>query len=156
MEVGKKPSLLKTLLKHSKDGLMHDGNNASIVLDDARETPWTPKSLGRAKTAIVYKQTLNDTLLVLERNIFFLTGWVPYFVSLQEDHVLMFTSRERWEQGLKPDRIIELHHMMLLGDMKVDAVDGRTSQHNTEGSSRLFRRKLLETDELDEGFAVAE
>ncbi|KAG7400743.1 hypothetical protein PHYBOEH_004549 [Phytophthora boehmeriae] len=148
------PSLLKTLLAkgQSKDVLTHDGNNASIILDEkeGRETPWTPKSLGRAKTAIIYKQTLNDTLLVLERNIFFFTGWVPYFVSLQEDHILMFTSRERWEQGLKPDRIIELHHTMCLGDMKVDAVDGHTSQHNDEGSTRLFRRKILETDELDE------
>lgn len=37
--------------------LAHDGNNASIVLDEqlAAETPWTPKSLGRAKTAIIYK-----------------------------------------------------------------------------------------------------
>ncbi|RLN57425.1 hypothetical protein BBJ29_004054 [Phytophthora kernoviae] len=103
------PSLLKTLLAKGqpKDTLTHDGNNASIILDEkeGRETPWTPKSLGRAKTAIIYKQTLNDTLLVLERNIFFFAGWVPYFVSLQEDHILMFTSRERWEQGLKPDKV---------------------------------------------------
>lgn len=37
--------------------LTHDGNNASIVLDEqlSVETPWTPKSLGRAKTAIIYK-----------------------------------------------------------------------------------------------------
>lgn len=37
--------------------LTHDGNNASIVLDEqlSIETPWTPKSLGRAKTAIIYK-----------------------------------------------------------------------------------------------------
>uniref|UniRef100_H3HCN9 PH domain-containing protein n=1 Tax=Phytophthora ramorum TaxID=164328 RepID=H3HCN9_PHYRM len=151
------PSLLKTVLakgQSAKDALTHDGNNASIILDDkaSRETPWTPKSLGRAKTAIIYKQTLNDTLLVLERNIFFISGWVPYFVSLQEDSILMFTSRERWEQGLKPDKVmvIELHHMMLLGDMKVDVVEGYTSLHDTDGSLRLFRRKLLETDELDE------
>ncbi|KAE9355293.1 hypothetical protein PF008_g4135 [Phytophthora fragariae] len=149
------PSLLKTLLakgQSAKDALTHDGNNASIILDDktSRETPWTPKSLGRAKTAIIYKQTLNDTLLVLERNIFFISGWVPYFVSLQEDSILVFTSRERWEQGLKPDKIIELHHMMLLGDMKVDVVDGYSSLHDESGNLRLFRRKLLETDELDE------
>lgn len=39
--------------------LVHNGANASIVVDDTmlRETPWTPKSLGRAKTAIVYKVT---------------------------------------------------------------------------------------------------
>lgn len=54
------PSLLKTLLakgQSAKDALTHDGNNASIILDDktSRETPWTPKSLGRAKTAIIYK-----------------------------------------------------------------------------------------------------
>ncbi|GMF25916.1 unnamed protein product [Phytophthora fragariaefolia] len=54
------PSLLKTLLdkgQSAKDALTHDGNNASIILDDkaSRETPWTPKSLGRAKSAIVYK-----------------------------------------------------------------------------------------------------
>ncbi|POM79708.1 Hypothetical protein PHPALM_2554, partial [Phytophthora palmivora] len=101
------PSMLKTLLSKGKDSLTHDGNNASIILNDktSRDTPWTPKSLGRAKTAIIYKQqTLNDTLLVLERNMFFISGWVPYFVSLQEDSILMFTSRERWEQGLKPDK----------------------------------------------------
>ncbi|KAG6580305.1 Mevalonate kinase [Phytophthora cinnamomi] len=149
------PSLLKTLLakgSSAKDALTHDGNNASIILDDkaSRETPWTPKSLGRAKTAIVYKQTLNDTLLVLERNMFFISGWVPYFVSLQEDNILMFTSRERWEQGLKPDKVYELHHMMLLGDMKVDVVEGYSSLHDDHGNLRLFHRKLLETDELDE------
>lgn len=40
--------------------LQHNGNNASIVLDekDAQgtlQTPWTPRSLGRAKSAIIYK-----------------------------------------------------------------------------------------------------
>ncbi|KAG7388928.1 hypothetical protein PHYPSEUDO_011575 [Phytophthora pseudosyringae] len=149
------PSLLKTLLTKgpsAKDALTHDGNNASIILNDkaSRETPWTPKSLGRAKTAIIYKQTLNDTLLVLERNIFFISGWVPYFVSLQEDSILMFTNRERWEQGLKPDKVIDLHHMLLLGDMKVDVVDGYSSLHDQDGNLRLFHRKLLKTDELDE------
>lgn len=54
------PSLLRTLLgkgQSAKDALTHDGNNASIILNDktSRETPWTPKSLGRAKTAIIYK-----------------------------------------------------------------------------------------------------
>ncbi|KAJ8537360.1 hypothetical protein ON010_g13235 [Phytophthora cinnamomi] len=85
------PSMLKTLLakgSSAKDALTHDGNNASIILDDkaSRETPWTPKSLGRAKTAIVYK----------------------------EDNILMFTSRERWEQGLKPDKWLneELHQSL--------------------------------------------
>lgn len=42
---------------------------------------------------------------MLERNIFFFREWVPYFVSLQEDHVLLFKTRERWEQGLKPDKV---------------------------------------------------
>jgi hypothetical protein len=59
------PSMLKALLSRGREGhesprqdaLVHDGNNASIVLDEEtqRETPWTPKSLGRAKTAIIYK-----------------------------------------------------------------------------------------------------
>lgn len=40
--------------------------------------------------------------------------------------------------------------MMLLGDMKVDVVDKYSSLHDESGSLRLFRRKLLETDELDE------
>ncbi|OWZ12616.1 hypothetical protein PHMEG_00014195 [Phytophthora megakarya] len=146
------PSMLKTLLTKAKDSFTHDGNNASIILDDknSRETPWTPKSLGRAKTAIIYKQTLNDTLLVLERNMFFISGWVPYFVSLQEDSLLMFTSRERWEQGLTPDKVVDLHHMLLLGDMKVDVIEGYSALHDSDGNLRLFRRKLLETDKLDE------
>jgi hypothetical protein len=40
--------------------------------------------------------------------------------------------------------------MLLLSDMQVDVVEGYTSLHDTDGSLRLFRRKLLETDELDE------
>lgn len=59
---GKPRSMLKALLSRGResprqDALVHDGNNASIVLDEEtqRETPWTPKSLGRAKTAIIYK-----------------------------------------------------------------------------------------------------
>jgi hypothetical protein len=66
------PSLLKTLLgkgQSAKDALTHDGNNASIVLEDkaSRETPWTPKSLGRAKTAIIYKvgRVIIPTVLTL-------------------------------------------------------------------------------------------
>lgn len=40
--------------------LQHNGNNASIVLDEknaegALQAPWTPRSLGRAKSAIIYK-----------------------------------------------------------------------------------------------------
>ncbi|TDH68759.1 hypothetical protein CCR75_000145 [Bremia lactucae] len=161
-------SLLKNVLSKSRGALTHDGNNASIILDDKvlRDTPWTPKSLGRAKTAIVYKvrrpyanaglnmylkvQTLNDTLLILERNIFFIKGWVPYFVSLQDDSILMYSSRERWEQGLKPDKVIELHFMMLLGEMMVDVNEGCTSLHGHIVNLRLFRRKLLGIDELDE------
>lgn len=118
----------------------------------------------------VRQQTLNDTLLVLERNIFFFSEWVPYFVSLQNDYMLMFKSRERWEQGLKPDKVrtalsssttharghsrtplvqvIELHEMLLLGEMKVDV--GASDASHFDSTSRLFRRKLLETDELDE------
>ncbi|KAI9910834.1 hypothetical protein PsorP6_010545 [Peronosclerospora sorghi] len=87
--------------------LVHDENNASIRFYDegSRETPWTPKSLVRAKTAMIYKQTINDTLLVLERNLFFLRGWVPYFVSLQEHSLLLFASCEQWEQGRKSDKV---------------------------------------------------
>ncbi|CAI5707038.1 unnamed protein product [Peronospora farinosa] len=135
-----------------KDAFVHNEDNASIILDDkvSRNTPWTPKSLGRAKTAIIYKQTLNDTLLVLERNILFLSGWVPYFVSLQEDSILLFATRERWEQGLKPDKVIELHHMLLLGDMQVDVVENCSSLQNKDGNVRLFRRKIVEIDEIDE------
>ncbi|GMF09359.1 unnamed protein product [Phytophthora lilii] len=40
--------------------------------------------------------------------------------------------------------------MMLLGDMKVDVVEGYSSLDDNDGNLRLFRRKLLETDELDE------
>lgn len=40
--------------------------------------------------------------------------------------------------------------MLLLGDMKVDVVEGYSSLHDNDGNLRLFRRKLLETDELDE------
>ncbi|CAH0515488.1 unnamed protein product [Peronospora belbahrii] len=138
--------------KHVNDVLVHDGNNASIVLDDTlrRETPWTPKSLGRAKTAIIYKQTLNDTLLVLERNIFYITGWVVYFVSLQKDSILMFATREQWEQGLKPDKVIELHHSLVLGEMKVDVVENCASLQGNNSSLRLFRRQILEIDTLHE------
>ncbi|CAI5744238.1 unnamed protein product [Peronospora destructor] len=135
-----------------KDALMHNEDNASIILDDKvlRDTPWTPKSLGRAKTAIIYKQTLNDTLLVLERNILFISGWVSYFVSLQEDSILLFATRERWEQGLKPEKVIELHHMLLLGDMQVDVVEGCSSLQDKNGNLRLFRRKIVEIDDVDE------
>lgn len=37
--------------------------------------------------------------------MFFFSGWVTYFVSLQEEHMLLFKSRERWEQGLTPDKV---------------------------------------------------
>jgi hypothetical protein len=47
-------------------------------------------------------------VLILERNIFFFTDWVPYFVSLQEDFILLFTSREKWEQGITPDKVDRL------------------------------------------------
>ncbi|DBA01346.1 TPA: hypothetical protein N0F65_001585 [Lagenidium giganteum] len=148
-----KKSHPRTLPEDAKKSLQHDGNNASIVLDEdivTTGTPWTPKSLGRAKSAIVYKQTLNDTLLVMQRNIFFFSDWVPYFFSLQEDHVLMYTSREKWEQGLKPDRVIQLTHTMMLSDMKVDLVEGGSVDDDQYPSVRIFRRRLLETDEIDE------
>ncbi|POM79721.1 Hypothetical protein PHPALM_2540 [Phytophthora palmivora] len=146
------PSMLKTLLSKGKDSLTHDGNNASIILNDktSRDTPWTPKSLGRAKTAIIYKQTLNDTLLVLDLVNYSSQVLVLWDLTVNEDSILMFTSRERWEQGLKPDKVIELHHMLLLGDMKVDVVSKYSSLQDGDGNLRLFRRKLLETDELDE------
>ncbi|TMW55845.1 hypothetical protein Poli38472_008493 [Pythium oligandrum] len=133
--------------------LTHDGNNASIIIDEkaSSETPWTPRSLVRAKSAIIYKQTLNDTLLILERNMFFFSEWKPYFVSLQEDFMLLFQSREKWEQGIKPDKIIELFPSMMLSDMKVDVVGPDASFDDDDGSTtiRLFRRRLLETDEID-------
>lgn len=157
------PSLLKHILSKDpskkalvdgapkvKEGLEHDGNNASIVMDEviAPETPWTPRSLVRAKSAIIYKHTLNDSLQILERNIFFFSGWVTYFVSLQEDCVLLFNSRENWEQGLTPDKIIDLKPTMMLSEMKVEIVTGDGS---SDGENfRLFRRKLLETDEIDQ------
>uniref|UniRef100_M4BNP5 Uncharacterized protein n=1 Tax=Hyaloperonospora arabidopsidis (strain Emoy2) TaxID=559515 RepID=M4BNP5_HYAAE len=49
-----------------------------------------------------------------------------------------------------PDKVIELHHMLLLGDMHVDAVEGYSSLQNSDGKSRLFRRKLLQVDKGDE------
>ncbi|KAJ0402585.1 hypothetical protein P43SY_006824 [Pythium insidiosum] len=134
--------------------IMHDGNNASIVTEEivSPSMPWTPRSLVRAKTAIIYKHTLNDTLLVLERNIFFFAEWTSYFVSLQEDHLLLFKSREKWEQGLKPDKIVELHASMMLGEMKVEVVGNDSSFLTQDGPApvRLFRRKIVETDELDQ------
>lgn len=47
--------------------LQHNGNNASIVLDEkdaqgALQTPWTPRSLGRAKSAIIYKVSKSGAL----------------------------------------------------------------------------------------------
>ncbi|GLD93402.1 hypothetical protein PINS_up001994 [Pythium insidiosum] len=134
--------------------IMHDGNNASIVTEEvvSPNMPWTPRSLVRAKTAIIYKHTLNDTLLVLERNIFFFNEWTSYFVSLQEDHLLLFKSREKWEQGLKPDKVVALHASVMLGEMKVEVVGSDSSRVVQDGPApmRLFRRKLVETDELDQ------
>ena len=40
--------------------------------------------------------------------------------------------------------------MLLLGDMHVDAVEGYSSLQNSDGKSRLFRRKLLQVDKGDE------
>lgn len=64
------PSLLKHILTKGSthpllpdsdgkvpEGITHDGNNASIITDEdlSKETPWTPRSLVRAKSAIIYK-----------------------------------------------------------------------------------------------------
>lgn len=53
---------------------------------------------------------------------------------------------------LVTSQIIELHHMLLLSEMKVEVTSGDSTQYDGDGgsNSRLFRRKLLETDELDE------
>ncbi|ETW00327.1 hypothetical protein H310_07697 [Aphanomyces invadans] len=147
-------SMRKTLL--SKQQLQHNGNNPSIVdttvlPEQANCTPWTPKSLGRAKSAIVYRQTLNDNLMFLERNIFFFHEWRTRFVSLQDDHILIYATREKWEQGTAPDRIVKLNPMMLLSAIRVDVQD---ESYDADGNgpvvTRLFRRKLLETDPLDQ------
>ncbi|KAF0696213.1 Aste57867_13022 [Aphanomyces stellatus] len=142
-------SMRKTVLTKQ---LQHHGNNPSIVEEVPAhgEKPWTPKSLGRAKSAIVYRQTLNDNLMFLERNIFFFHEWHTRFVSLQEDHVLIYASREKWEQGSAPDKVIRLHPVMLLSNMRVDVQD---ESYDADGNgpfvTRLYRRKLLEADPLD-------
>ncbi|OQR86192.1 hypothetical protein ACHHYP_10834 [Achlya hypogyna] len=142
-----RPSLMRKVLTQ---GLTHDGNNASIDVDPSTyspQAPWTPKSLGRAKSAIIYRQTLNDNLMFLERNIFFFREWHMRFVSLQDDHILVYACREKWEQGDPPDKVIRLNPTMFLSHMRVDVEDDHL--HGAE-PTRLFRRKLLETDELDE------
>ncbi|ETV79512.1 hypothetical protein H257_07504 [Aphanomyces astaci] len=143
-------SMRKMLL--TKQQFQHNGNNPSIVdttLLAGGSTPWTPKSLGRAKSAIVYRQTLNDNLMFLERNIFFFQEWRTRFVSLQDDHILIYSTREKWEQGVAPDRVIRLNPMMLLSALRVDVQD---ESYDVDGPvvTRLFRRKLLETDPLDQ------
>ncbi|OQS02842.1 hypothetical protein THRCLA_12217 [Thraustotheca clavata] len=138
-------SLLRDVLLNNMT-LMHHENNASILETNiSSPTPWTPKSLGRAKSAIIYRQTLNDNLLFLERNIFFFSEWHMRFVSLQEDHILIYSCREKWEQGHLPDKVIRLNPMMFLSHMKVEVDEKKSSE-----TTRLFRRKILETDELDE------
>ncbi|KAF0748885.1 hypothetical protein AaE_007211, partial [Aphanomyces astaci] len=143
-------SMRKMLL--TKQQFQHNGNNPSIVDTTplaGGSTPWTPKSLGRAKSAIVYRQTLNDNLMFLERNIFFFQEWRTRFVSLQDDHILIYSTREKWEQGVAPDRVIRLNPMMLLSALRVDVQD---ESYDVDGPvvTRLFRRKLLETDPLDQ------
>jgi hypothetical protein len=67
------------------------------------------------------------------------------FVSLQDEHILIYSCREKWEDGSSPVKIVRLNPMMLLSNLQVDvetAFDGTVT--------RRFRRKLLETDELDE------
>ena len=51
------PTIVLDDAETCEDTLMHNEHNASIIMDDtiSREMPWTPKSLGRAKTAIIYK-----------------------------------------------------------------------------------------------------
>ncbi|RHY85695.1 hypothetical protein DYB37_009847 [Aphanomyces astaci] len=149
-------SMRKMLL--TKQQFQHNGNNPSIVdttLLAGGSTPWTPKSLGRAKSAIVYRQTLNDNLMFLERNIFFFQEWRTRFVSLQDDHILIYSTREKWEQGVAPDRVIRLNPMMLLSALRVDVQD---ESYDVDGPvvTRLFRRKLLETDPLDQDKAESE
>ncbi|CCI40984.1 unnamed protein product [Albugo candida] len=130
--------------------LIHDGKRASIITSDiceATQTPWTPKALGRAKSAFIYKagQCLNDTLLIMERNILFFADWTPYFVSLQQKHLVLYTSREKWEQGLSPDKLTKA---MMLGDMKVE--NSAEDRNNNNNTGRLFRRRILEVDNMDE------
>ncbi|EQC37549.1 hypothetical protein SDRG_05148 [Saprolegnia diclina VS20] len=141
-------SLARKVLTQSMR-LTHHENNASIA--DAStyspQAPWTPKSLGRAKSAIVYRQTLNDNLMFLERNIFFFREWHMRFVSLQDDHILIYSCREKWEQGDPPDKVVRLNPTMFLSHMRVDVEESHSYAGET---TRLFRRKLLETDELDE------
>ncbi|KDO17465.1 hypothetical protein SPRG_22384 [Saprolegnia parasitica CBS 223.65] len=114
-------SLVRKVLTQSMH-LTHDENNASI--SDAStyspQAPWTPKSLGRAKSAIIYRQTLNDNLMFLERNIFFFREWHMRFVSLQDDHILIYSCREKWEQGDPPDKVVRLNPTMFLSHMRVD------------------------------------
>nr|CCA21712.1 conserved hypothetical protein [Albugo laibachii Nc14]CCA21863.1 conserved hypothetical protein [Albugo laibachii Nc14] len=137
-------------VQHTELLLIHNGKRASIITSDiceATQTPWTPKALGRAKSAFIYKQSLNDTLFIMERNILFFSDWTSYFVSLQQKHLLLYSSREKWEQGLSPDKIVKLTSAMMLGEMKVeDAIEDRYNNN----SGRLFRRKILEVDNLDE------
>ncbi|KDO26268.1 hypothetical protein SPRG_20598 [Saprolegnia parasitica CBS 223.65] len=131
-------SLVRKVLTQSMH-LTHDENNASI--SDAStyspQAPWTPKSLGRAKSAIIYR-----------RNIFFFREWHMRFVSLQDDHILIYSCREKWEQGDPPDKVVRLNPTMFLSHMRVDVEEGHSSYAGE--TTRLFRRKLLETDELDE------
>ena len=91
--------------------LPHAGRKASIKLEHIESSlPWSPKSLYRAKSAIVYKETLNDTLLVMKTswNLFF-PKWKSSFISLQDDFLLIFSYREAWEQGLEPDQVRFFH-----------------------------------------------
>ncbi|KAH9054405.1 hypothetical protein Ae201684P_018126 [Aphanomyces euteiches] len=144
-------SMRKMLL--TKQQLQHNGNNPSIVEAPMPDqgTPWTPKSLGRAKSAIIYRQTLNDNLLFLERNMFYFQEWRSRFVSLQEDHMLVYASREKWEQGMTPDMVIRLNPMMFLSNLRVEVQEeSYDSDGNGPFITRLFRRKLMETDQLDQ------
>ena len=45
-------------VQHTELLLIHNGKRASIITSDiceATQTPWTPKALGRAKSAFIYK-----------------------------------------------------------------------------------------------------
>ena len=40
--------------------------------------------------------------------------------------------------------------MLLLGDMQVDVIEGCSSLQDKDGNVRLFRRKIIAIDEVDE------
>lgn len=80
----------------------------------------------------------------------FFSEWKLYFVSLQGEFLLLFTDREAWEQGLEPHRVIRLNHMMHLAQMQVDVEDELEEELvQVDKVQRLFKRKLMESDDFD-------